>query len=38
MSEILAGIVPFLFAMIVCIAILIMFPEIATFIPDRMIK
>ena len=38
MSEIFAGIVPFWFAMMVCIAILIMFPEIATFIPDRMIK
>jgi len=24
--------------MMLCIAILIMFPEIATFIPDRMIK
>ena len=38
MSEIFAGIVPFWFAMMVCIAILIVFPEIATFIPDRMIK
>jgi tripartite ATP-independent transporter DctM subunit len=38
MSEIFAGIVPFWFAMMVCIAILIMFPEIATFIPNRMIK
>jgi tripartite ATP-independent transporter DctM subunit len=38
MSEIFAGIVPFWFAMMLCIAILIVFPEIATFIPDRMIK
>jgi TRAP-type C4-dicarboxylate transport system permease large subunit len=30
--------VPFWFAMMVCIAVLIMFPEIATFIPDRMIR
>ena len=38
MSEIFAGIVPFWFAMMVCIAILIVFPEIATFIPNRMIS
>ena len=38
MSEIFAGIVPFWFAMMVCIAILIAFPEIATFLPDRMIR
>ena len=38
MSEIFAGIVPFWFAMMLCIGILIVFPEIATFIPDRMIK
>jgi tripartite ATP-independent transporter DctM subunit len=38
MSEIFAGIVPFWLAMMVCIAILIVFPEIATFLPDRMIK
>ena len=38
MSEIFAGIVPFWFAMMVCIAILIVFPEIATFLPDRMIR
>jgi tripartite ATP-independent transporter DctM subunit len=38
MSEIFAGIVPFWFAMMVCIAVLIMFPEIATFIPDRMLR
>jgi tripartite ATP-independent transporter DctM subunit len=37
MSEIFAGIVPFWFAMMVCIAILIAFPEIATFIPNTMI-
>lgn len=28
------GIVPFLIAMIVCVAILIAFPQIATFLPD----
>jgi tripartite ATP-independent transporter DctM subunit len=38
MSEIFAGIVPFWFAMMVCIAILIVFPEIAMIIPDTMIK
>jgi tripartite ATP-independent transporter DctM subunit len=38
MSEIFAGIAPFWFAMMACIAILIAFPEIATIIPDRMIK
>jgi TRAP-type mannitol/chloroaromatic compound transport system permease large subunit len=38
MSEIFAGIVPFWLAMMVCIAILIVFPEIATFLPDRMIR
>ncbi len=37
MSEIFAGIVPFWFAMMVCIAILIVFPEIALFIPNTMI-
>ena len=39
MSEIFAGIVPFWFAMMVCIAILMAFTqEIATFIPDRIIE
>jgi tripartite ATP-independent transporter DctM subunit len=38
MSEIFAGIVPFWLAMMACIAILIVFPEIAMFIPDRMIR
>ena len=38
MSEIFAGILPFWLAMMVCIAILIVFPEIATFLPDRMIR
>ena len=38
MSEIFIGVLPFWLAMMVCIAILIAFPEIATFIPDRMIK
>ncbi len=38
MSEIFAGIVPFWLAMMVCIAILIVFPEIALIIPNTMIK
>ncbi len=37
MSEIFAGVLPFWFAMMVCIAILIAFPDIATFIPNTMI-
>ena len=36
--EIFAGIVPFWFAMMVCIAILIVFPEIALIIPRTMIQ
>jgi tripartite ATP-independent transporter DctM subunit len=36
MSQIFAGVLPFWFAMMVCIAILIAFPEIALFIPNRM--
>ena len=38
MSEIFAGIVPFWFAMMVCIAILIAFPDIALIIPNTMIR
>ena len=38
MIEIFAGIVPFWLSMIVCIAILIAFPEIALIIPNTMIK
>jgi tripartite ATP-independent transporter DctM subunit len=37
MTEIFKGVVPFWFAMMVCIAILIAFPEIALFIPNTMI-
>jgi len=37
MTEIFAGIVPFWLAMMLCIAILIVFPEIAMFIPNTMI-
>ncbi len=37
MSEIFAGIVPFWFAMMVCIGILIVFPDIALLIPNTMI-
>jgi tripartite ATP-independent transporter DctM subunit len=37
MTEIFAGVVPFWLAMMVCIAILIAFPDIATFIPNTMI-
>jgi TRAP-type C4-dicarboxylate transport system permease large subunit len=38
MTEIFKGVLPFWFAMMVCIAILIAFPEIALFIPNTMIK
>ena len=37
MSEIFVGVLPFWFAMMVCIAILIVFPEIALIIPNTMI-
>lgn len=37
MSEIFAGIIPFWFAMMVCIAILIAFPDIAMIVPNTMI-
>jgi TRAP-type C4-dicarboxylate transport system permease large subunit len=37
MSEIFAGIIPFWLAMMVCIAILIAFPDIAMIIPNTMI-
>jgi tripartite ATP-independent transporter DctM subunit len=36
MGKIFAGIMPFWLAMIVCLAFLIAFPEIALFIPNRM--
>jgi len=38
LSRIFLGILPFWVAMCVCVAILIMIPEIATFLPDTMIK
>jgi tripartite ATP-independent transporter DctM subunit len=38
MSQIFAGVLPFWFAMMVCIAILIVFPEIALVIPNTMIN
>ena len=38
MAEIFKGIVPFFFAMAVCIALLIAFPQIALIIPNSMIK
>jgi TRAP-type mannitol/chloroaromatic compound transport system permease large subunit len=38
MSQIFAGVLPFWFAMMVCIAILISFPEIALVIPNAMIR
>jgi tripartite ATP-independent transporter DctM subunit len=38
MSEIFAGIVPFWFAMMLCISILIAFPDIAMIIPNTMIR
>jgi TRAP-type C4-dicarboxylate transport system permease large subunit len=37
-GEIFRGILPFWAAMIVCVAILIAFPEIATFLPNAMIN
>jgi TRAP-type mannitol/chloroaromatic compound transport system permease large subunit len=36
MGKIFIGILPFWLAMIVCLAILIAFPEIALLIPNRM--
>jgi TRAP-type C4-dicarboxylate transport system permease large subunit len=36
MGRIFAGILPFWLAMMVCLALLIAFPEIALFIPNRM--
>jgi tripartite ATP-independent transporter DctM subunit len=38
MAEIFKGVLPFWFAMMVCLAILIVFPEIATFLPNTMIR
>jgi len=38
MGQIFAGIMPFWLAMIVCVAILIAFPQIAMFLPNTMIK
>jgi len=36
MSQIFAGIMPFWLAMIVCVVILFMFPQIATYLPNTM--
>jgi TRAP-type C4-dicarboxylate transport system permease large subunit len=38
MYTIFRGIVPFFFAMLVCIIFLIFFPEIALFLPNTMVK
>ena len=38
MSEIFKGIIPFWGAMLVCAAILIIFPEIALFLPETMMR
>jgi len=38
LSQVFAGILPFWIAMIVCVIILIAFPEIALFLPDTMIQ
>jgi TRAP-type C4-dicarboxylate transport system permease large subunit len=38
MGQIFAGVLPFWLAMMVCIAILIVFPEIALVIPNTMIR
>jgi TRAP-type C4-dicarboxylate transport system permease large subunit len=37
-GQIFAGVLPFWFAMMVCVAILIVFPEIALIIPNTMIN
>ncbi len=36
MKSIFAGIMPFWLAMVVCLALLVLFPEIATFLPGQM--
>ena len=38
MAEIFAGVLPFWLAMVVCIGILILFPDIALIIPNTMVK
>ncbi len=38
MSEIFAGILPFWLAMVICLTILVIFPEIALFLPNTMIN
>ena len=38
MSEIFIGILPFWLAMVVCLAILIAFPQIALFLPNTIIN
>lgn len=38
MGEIFKGIVPFWLAMLVCAGLLIAFPEIATYLPEKMIR
>jgi len=38
MSQIFAGILPFWFAMVICMTILVIFPEIALFLPNTMIN
>ena len=37
MSEIFIGIMPFWIAMVVCLGLLIAFPQIALFLPNTMI-
>jgi TRAP-type mannitol/chloroaromatic compound transport system permease large subunit len=36
LSQIYLGIIPFWLAMAVCVALLILFPQIALFLPDTM--
>ncbi|MBM3488405.1 MAG: TRAP transporter large permease [Alphaproteobacteria bacterium] len=38
MGQVFIGIIPFMIAMAVCLAILMVFPEIALFLPDTMIN
>jgi TRAP-type C4-dicarboxylate transport system permease large subunit len=38
MGQIFAGILPFWLAMLVCLLLLVLFPQLALFVPDNMIK
>jgi TRAP-type C4-dicarboxylate transport system permease large subunit len=34
LADMFRGVIPFLFAMILCVILIIIFPDIATFLPD----